>query len=166
MFCRKATISKTASGEERKIQRLYRISNSHQLNTFNSAGIHIAAERAADLSSALRLTQDLEDKRAPALLTQSKGFQLLMEHAIIAYVQTVVERASALQQNMQTKKRLCTSIPCPSPLLLYPFSPLSSPASHLQAFVRWISRPARLTSSCSRPAASRPASSVRSGPRR
>ncbi len=87
MFCKKATITKTKTGEERKVQRLYRLSNSHQLQTYSSAGIHVVAEKTAELSSALRLEQELEDKRAPALLSQSKGFQLLLEQAIISYVQ-------------------------------------------------------------------------------
>jgi hypothetical protein len=107
IFTRKPTVSILKDGTERKVVRTYRIGSSHQLNTLASSAAHVAAERAGRLGADLRIDQEIEDPRAPVHLNQSKGFQLLVEHAIIAYVQTVVHRAEGLQQAMAIKKRLC-----------------------------------------------------------
>jgi hypothetical protein len=114
MFTRKPTITKLRDGTERKTVRTYRIGSSNQLSTFASAAAHVAAERAGNLGVSLRLNQEIEDRRAPVHLSQSRGFQLLIEQSLIAYVQVLgalcAPRTPFLSSTVHRKYTHCVAL--------------------------------------------------------
>ena len=117
MFCKKPRIvkvydKKKEKTQERKVMNTVRIFSSHKHATLASNAFAAKTFSIADMGERLRTLPpgDLEEKSAPALLRMSQGFKMLLDQAIVAYVQNVVARQSHQEWQKRHKKLMFSAV--------------------------------------------------------